>query len=206
MRNRPNTQEGGTTGVFAGSLKRRLKAIPLAIFNSAAETGNIVNGTVFRLLLKGLNGILNVHVAVGIEGATGVVRPSQVPAGGATMQLTPINNFPDVAKKVYLREVFQDPTATDNQDHPLAVDIPFGWEGSTEADQIEIEVTVNTLGGDETDVWADSLINGRLICEVAVEYNGSWWDVEAVQYALSQVTLEGGPGTLQTIETSAIIP
>jgi hypothetical protein len=204
--NRPNTQEGGTTAIFAGSLKRRLKAVPLAIFNNAPESGNIDNGTTFRLLLKGLNGILNVHIAVGIEGATGVVRPSQVPAGGATMQLTPINNFPDVAKKVYLREVFQDPTATDNEDHPLAVDIPFGWEGSTEADQIEIEVIVNTIGVDEGTVWENSNINGRLICEVAIEYNGSWWDVEAVQYALSQVTLEGGPATLQTIETSIVVP
>jgi hypothetical protein len=202
MRNRPNTQEGGGTAVFAGSLKRRLKAIPLVIFNSTSETGNIDTNTRFRLLVKGLNGDLNVHIAVGIEGATGFVRPSDVPVGGANMQLTPINLFPDVAKKVYLREVFQDPTATDNANHPLPVDIPFGWEGSTEADQIEIEVNVIVVAGDESNPWQNTLINGRLVCEVCVEYNGSWWDVEAVQYALAQVTFEGGIDTLGTVETT----
>ena len=199
-----NTQEGGETGVFVGSLKRRLKAIPLARFINTGESGTITSETMFRLLLTGLNGTLNVHIAVGIEGDTGFVRPSDVPAGGATMQLTPINLFPEVAKKVYLREVFQDPTATDNQNHPLAVDIPFGWEGSTEADQVEIEVTVNIVDDAEAEIWTDSNIAGRLVCEVTVEYNGNWWDVQAAQFALSQVQLQGEPGSLGTILTAVI--
>jgi hypothetical protein len=203
MRNRPNTQEGGTTGVFAGSLKRRLKAIPLAQLSGTAE-GSIQTETTMRLLLTGLNGTLNVHIAVGIEGNSQFIRPSDVPSGGATMQLTPINLFPDVAKKVYLREVFQDPTATDNQNHPLPVDIPFGWEGSTEADQIEIEVTIHITNDSEEPIWTESGIFGRLMCEVTVEYNGAWWDVEAIQYALSQVQLQGEPATLGSIATAGI--
>lgn len=204
MRNLPNTQEGGTTGVFAGSLKRRLKAIPLVRMDASGAASTIPDGTTFRLLLTGLNGTLNIHIAVGIEGTTGVVRPSDVPAGGATMQLTPINLFPDVAKKVYLREVFQDPTATDNQNHPLAMDIPFGWEGATEADQVEIEVTVNLTDDEEGSIWGASLISGRMIAEVTVEYNGNWWDVEAIQFALSQVQLQGEPQLLQTIGTNTV--
>ncbi len=200
-----NAQSGGTQGFRFGDLKHRLPSIPLVALNSApGETVPLMeDNTTFRLVVKGLSGVLNVHVSVGIEGETGFVRPEDVPAGAATMQITPINLFPDVAKKVYLRPVFQDPTLTplDNQDHPLAVDIPFGWEGATEADQLELEVNMVITAEDESEPWVGALLNGRIVAQVAIEYNGQWWDQKAIQQAISQVTFEGGPDTLLTIST-----
>lgn len=200
-----NAQEGGTQGYLFGQLKRRLKSIPLCRFTSGEESITITENTTFKLLIKGLTGVLNIHIAVGIESIDNTpVRPSDVPAGGATMQLIPINLFPDVAKKVFLREVFQDPTlaGTDNGNHPLPMDIPFGWEGSTEADQVELDVDVNVIGADESSPWEGTLINGRLIAQVTIEYNGQWWDSKAIQQALSQVTFEGEPSDLGTVNTS----
>lgn len=198
----PNFQEGGTQGARAGILKRRLKSLPLCRLSSTTpESGQLIEeNTRWRLMVKGLSGVLNVHIAVAIESESNTpVRPADVPAGGATMQLTPINLFPDVAKKMYLREILQDPTATDNADHPMAADIPFGWEGATEADQIEIEV--NLIIG----VWPGTLLNGRLIAQCTIEYNGAWWDVKAISQALSQVTFEGGPDDLGTVLTAVEI-
>lgn len=201
---RVNTQEGGTQAFRVGSLKRRLKTIPLLNFNPVGAT-TINSGQVYRLLLTGLNGTLNIAIMVGIEGTNGsVIRPASVPAGGGTVQLTPINLFPDAAGKVYGREIFQDPTATDNQDHALAQDIPFGWEGSTEADQVEIAVTVNTIDAVEHLIWGSSSITGRLVCQVTVEYNGQWWDEQAIQYAISQVTLQGEPSGNDLVNTLTI--
>jgi hypothetical protein len=198
-----NAQSGGTQGFRFGDLKRRLPAIPL--FNLASAPGETVplleTTETQRLILKGLSGVLNVHIGVGVEGADGVVRPTDIPAGASTMQLRPILLFPDVAKKVYMREVFQDPTlvGTDNANHPLPVDIPFGWEGSTEADQIEIEVITDPA------LWIAgegfTPLNGRIVCEVTIEYNGQWWDQQAIQQGISQVTLEGPSNTSLTILT-----
>jgi len=183
----PNTQEGGTEAIRVGSMKRRLKRIPLARFGP--ETDGLGEST-SRLLLKNLSGCLDVKITIGIESIDNTpVRPDQYPLAGTafgTVQLTPINNFPDAARKVYERPVFQDPTGNVNENNPLPMDIPFGWEFSTRADEVEIEVVLTPAG------WAGSNIVGTLVCEVTIEYNGQWWDVRAINQALSQVTLIGG--------------
>lgn len=190
MRNMRNTQEGGTTAVLVGSLKRRLKSLPIVHLSStSAETPIDTPTATGRFLLKNLNGDLNVHVALGVVPTEGMpLRPSGYPAAGtlaATLQLTPINNFPD-GVKMYLRPVFQNPALPQQENHPLAQEIPFGWEFQTEADEVEIEVLITVAP------WLATNINGNICIQVTVEYNGQWWDVEAVNYALSQVVLQEG--------------
>ena len=191
--NRPNTQEGGTSAVYAGSLKRRLKSIPVARISST-DGATISTSITSRLLLKNLNGNLTIHCTFGLMGSTTVVsliRPAQIPANGcATLQLTPINTFPDAGDKVYLRPVFQDPAGVTTENHPLPQNIPFGWEGTTEADELEFEIIVSAAG------WAGTNINAIIYAQVAVEYTGPWWDVKAVNYMLSQVEFSGGPSEL----------
>lgn len=198
--NRPNTQEGGTTAIFQGSLKRRLKGIPLVRFSSSAEGTSLAATQNFRLLLKNLSGDLNVQIAAGINatGSGGPIRPNQYPAPGtafATLQLTPINNFPDANQKVYLRPVFQDPALPQQQNNPLPQDIPFGWEFDSRCDEVEIDVFVTAAG------WLNTNVNGLLTVEITIEYNGEWWDAQAISYALSQVTLLGGPTEIAVVNT-----
>jgi hypothetical protein len=192
----PNTQQGGTTGVQGGSLKRKLETIVIARLSSSEGT-TLAGVTTFRLLLKNLFGVLNLHIACGLDPADSgnVIRPAAIPVNGAgTMQLTPINNFPD-AKKVYLRPVFQDPAGVSTENHPLPENIPFGWEDATEADEVEIEVILSPDG------WAGTGLNANIDVQVTVEYNGEWWDQKAIQFALSQVTLQGSSVTVPIIAT-----
>lgn len=204
MTNRPNTQQGGQTGVFAGSLKRRLATVPLARLSSTAEGSDFVTQT-SRLLLKNLMGDLNVQIAVGVvstvtpgTGFTTPLRPEDYPAAGTvfgTVQLTPINNFPDANGKAYLRPVFQNPALPQQQNNPLPQDIPFGWEADSRCDEVEIEVVLTAAG------WAGEIIDGLVVCQVTIEYNGEWWDVDAINFALGQVTLVGAPSDPPIIST-----
>lgn len=197
MSQMPQTLGGGTQGFKVGSLKRRLDAVHLAKLDPS--TSGAVSGTAtFRIVLKGLNGDLNIHLLAGVVSPDGqtLVDPSQVVAGAATMQLTPVQNLPN-AGRVLLRPVFQDPTAAQNENHPLPQDIPFGWEFSTEADEVYVDIVVDlVLIAD----FADEPLDGLIVVQATVEYNGQWWDTKAVQYALGQVQLSG-VGNLMTIGT-----
>lgn len=198
MHGLPNVSEGGTHGVLIGALKRRLKTITIARLSTSEGTTLGVSAN-SRLLLKNLNGVLNVQLAVGVLSVSGSpLRPSQYPAAGTafgTVQLTPINNFPDGNQKIYLRPVFQDPAQPQQENHPLPQDIPFGWEFETRADEVEIDVLLTADG------WQSSGINGNIVVQATVEYNGSWWDQQAISYALGQVDFMGGPSTVPVISS-----
>jgi hypothetical protein len=178
----PDSRIGGTNTYKVGGLKRRLDPVIVANLVSLQALGT---GTPLqRLVLKGLSGDLNIQIAaapVGLTDSTPII-PSQVPAGFATMQLTPVvvcGNQP----KIYLRPVFQNPfAAAPNSNNPLPQDLPFGWEFSTEADEVYIDIQF-------TMALAPSNANGNVVVQVSIEYNGQWWDTKAIQAALGQVQL-----------------
>lgn len=182
----PQTIGGGSHGFKVGSLKRRLDAVTVAILDPLT-TGT--TGTAnFQLFLKNLNADLSVHLfgAFSSPDQSGL-DPSIIPAGAVTIQLTPRALTPNVGR-VYLRPVFQDPTAAQNENHPLPQDLPFGWEFTTNADEVRVDLTVD-LG------LFDGSENGQIIVGCDVEYDGAWWDTEAYRYAISQVQLTK-PGVL----------
>lgn len=188
------TQEGGTSSFKVGSLKRRLPAVIIARIDPGTVGGT---GVITRqLVLKNLNGDLKCQIAASFSSPTdgSPLLPAVIPAGFATIQLTPVVNSPN-AGKLYLRPVFQDPTAAANQNHPLPQDLPFGWEFSTEADEVYMDFTINTA------LINTSGMDGQIVLQVTVEYDGEWWSTEAIKFALSQVQVTGTGATV--IGTSA---
>lgn len=179
------TREGSSNSIKHGDLKRRLPVVVLANLSSAT-TGATSGTATFRLQLKNLSGDLNVHVFAGFASpnSQGTIEAGAITAGAATMQLTPTQLTPN-AGRVFLRPVFQDPTAAQNENHPLAQDLPFGWEFQTEADEVYIDITVNLV------TIAVGALDGLLVVDAVVEYNGEWWDIKAAELAISSVILQG---------------
>jgi hypothetical protein len=179
----PQDWEGGSNTFKIGSLKRRLPAVVLATLNSS-QTSSL--GTINQhIVLKNLSGSLKCQIMgsfSSIDGKPAIV-PASIPAGAVTMQLTPVVLTPN-AGKIYGRPTFQDPTALANQNHPLPQDLPFGWEFSTESDEVYIDVVI-------ADVFGGLALDGQIVIAASVEYNGDWWSVEAIKYALSRVQLTG---------------
>jgi hypothetical protein len=178
-----NTQVGGTDSFQSGSLKRRMPAVEVARMDPTIISGPLALPQTVRLLLKNLYGVLDIQIACGLAGIDGTrVRPTNYPPSPGTLQITPLNNFPDTGP-TYLRPLFQDPAAASNENHPLPQDLPFGWEFDTRADQCEIEVVINNS-------WGLTGLNGRLLVEVSLEYDGAWWDNKSIQYAMGQVNMD----------------
>jgi hypothetical protein len=177
--------EGGSDAWKNGSLRRYLKPVNLAKVSSDASTNT---ATVFGLTLQGLSDVLTCHIAVGIAGPDGEpVLPADYPATPGTMQLIPVVKNPEIPR-LYLREVFQDPTSVTNVDAPLPQAIPFGWSFEPEgADEVRIEITI------PVNAYTGSEIVGTLVCAVTVSYSGDWQDTEAVTRALGAVRLMGEP-------------
>jgi hypothetical protein len=180
----PQTWEGGSNTFKVGSLKRRLPAVVLATLDSqqASDLGIVAQ----QIVLKGLSGTLKIQIMAAFSSVDGLtpISPDLVPAGAATIQLTPAVLTPN-AGKIFGRPVFQDPTASPNVNTPLPQDLPFGWEFTTEADEVYIDVEIdNTL-------LDGSKLTGQIVVAATVEYNGSWWSIEAIRYAISQVQLTG---------------
>lgn len=188
----PGLWEGGSNSFKAGSLKRRLPAVTVARLDSSME-GN-TDTIVQRAILKNLNGDLNIQLVAAFGGpADGQpITPDLIAAGAATMQLTPVVDSPN-AGKIYLRPVFQDPSANQNENHPLPQDLPFGWEFQTEADEVYIDITMSNV------LFSTTNLEGQILLQATVEYNGAWQNIEAIRYAISQVQLTGLP--LQIIGT-----
>lgn len=181
----PGTREGGPNSFKVGSLKRRLPIVTIAQLSTTDETGPTTAQTI-RLLLKNLNADLKCHIMASVVSNQGNVpiRPSDVPTNGATIQLTPKAILGD-SYPVFLRPVFQDPTLAQNENHPLAQDIPFGWEFTTNTDEVEIEIIVDPV------LWEGLDLTGKILISADIQYDGQWWDTKAVQYAIGQVQLTG---------------
>jgi hypothetical protein len=171
-----------------GDLKRRLDTVGLAKLTNDG-LGNLAAAGVytFRRVVKNINRGLSLHVSVGLVG-TGVGAPIEsviLPAGAITMQLTPVNVFGD-SPPMFLRPVFQDPTFSDNGNHPLPQDCPFGWEFESVGDDVYVDVTVTTA------LLLSLGITAKLQLQVAAEYSGAWPFPEALKYMLNQVQIAGG--------------
>lgn len=181
------SREGSADGFKTGSLIRRLEPVRLANVNDTVN-GNELSGTpTLSADITGLTSGLTVHLAVALCTNRGTnanpIKASAYPAVPGTMQLTPVVLNPQ-APPAWLRPVFQDPTATDNGNHPLGQNIPYGWSFVSEgADMIRVDVDIAVVN------YAATLIRGTLICFATIEYTGPWWDPKAVELALGQVRM-----------------
>jgi len=186
----PQTAEGSTNSIKRGVLKRRLPAVILARLDPLTPAASAV--VPFRLQLKNISGDLNCHICGSFSSPTdgSPINPAFLGPGAVTMQLTPSVLTPN-AGRIFLRPVFQDPTAAQNENHPLPQDLPFGWEFQTEADEVYIDVNANQ----SLITSIQTGLDGQLLVQVTVEYNGQWWDIKAAQEALSRVILQGSGGT-----------
>ncbi len=179
---------GSTDSYKMGSKKRRLDPVQLAIFQNNSAT-NAANN--FKLKLKGLSDDLSILVACGLSaGQDALIFPAQYPASPGTIQVYPKTNVQGYP--VLLREVFQDPTATDNKNHPLPQDLPYGWSFSPEGvDEAIIEVVI------PQNVYTNANIptNTILLVEVTIEYVGAALDVsngnnrQLAEWVMGQVQL-----------------
>lgn len=178
-----SVERGDSDSFKRGSLKRRLPTIRLAQLSSGASGNPEAQPVTYKLRLVGLTGQLNVSINAGVVSAndTDTIYAEDYPALPGTVQLVPNTNFPD-SRKMYLRPVFQDPTSLTNIDAQLPQELPYGWEDySTQADEVEIRVTFNP------GAWFDGQLNGYLQVQVTIEWNGNWWDAEAVERAIARV-------------------
>lgn len=173
---------GGTRGVLKGNLKRRLVSATIA----RVSPGEVGSGQVnLQALLTGLSGVVNVFVGCGayqetVEGNLIAFPPASWPVGAGTIQMTPQTNFPD-APKIQFRQVFQDPTANDNDDHPLPMALPFSWNFPGECDEALIDIML------DRDVFQGTGLNIAIVLQVMIEYYGPWWDAEAFTLVMGQV-------------------
>lgn len=180
------TREGGPDVYKSGSLKRRLPIVTVCELSPTDETG-VVTAFTTRLLLKNLNADLKVHIMAAVASNVGIdpIEAGDVPAGAATMQLVPKALPPD-SPPLFLRPVFQNPALAQNENHPLPQDIPFGWEFSTNTDEVAIDIVITPL------LWDSTELRGKILVMVDIQYDGAWWDTKAVAFAIGQVQLVGG--------------
>jgi len=179
----------GAEGFKIGNPKRHLDLVTLAQLSTsgaAPESGTITQ----YLQLNGLTGNLKLDVGVTFLDPTSNL-PLDAPGTNAiTLQIYPYKNVD--GRKIFARPVFQDPTATDNQNNPLPQACPFIWEGPfTEADGLLLEVIYDLKE------FAGFNKTVQVVAEATVEYNGSWWDVKAFTFALANVQWAGAPDAVK---------
>jgi len=192
-RHQPSTREFSENAYRVGDLKRRLGTVVLAYLTQDGAGTLAPAGThVIRRVVKNINKGLSLHVSVGLanNGTGALIEAVSLPAGAITWQGIPVNIFGD-SPPVPLRPIFQDPTFSDNSNHPLPQDVPFGWEFSTVGDDLIVDTTINTS------LLVNTLLTAQLVLQVAVEYSGAWPFPEAVKFMLNQVQITGGGTTLR---------
>lgn len=177
--------KGGTRGVLKGNLKRRLDSMTLAnITLGEPGEGNVTVSP----LITGLSSVLNVFVGVSAiliddDGNRTPLPAASWPANAGTIQITPQTNFSDRPKGL-LRPVFQDPTAAANENNPLPQDLPFSWNFPGECDEAVLDIVLNK------GAWLGFGRGGiQIQLQVMIEYFGPWWDVEAIELAMGQVSM-----------------
>jgi len=195
-------REGSTSSYRRGSLKRRIPSIRIAEFSNS-ETPNGTNPT-GRIKVRGLEGSMKFMVSCGIvspEGDETPIEASAYPAGGATMQITPTTQFPDLPP-MWGRPVFQDPTSTTNTNQPQPQDLPFMWMvDGDEADGFVVDVAITNFDVNESNPWGNSNVNGILVLQLTVEFIGDWWDTKAIEFAMGQIRVSPGQTPIPIIST-----
>ncbi len=191
---RTSSSQGEASSYRYGRLKRRLPGAVLFRF-AASE---LPNTGVFtkKVRLEGLSSLLNVSIACGLqqgEGGTPVVYP----AAPGTIQVTPFVNPPDIRAPLPIKPLTLVPQTLP---HGFAIAGGFAVNGGTFplmgqfgmclADGADIEVTVDAAEYQGTGLAASMI----LVC--AAEYNGSWWDVDAIENLLGDFRVSGTKSTL----------
>ena len=179
-----NTRNPGASGYKVGELKEWLDPVPIITLDANAIGADTTGIITSRVLISGLSGSLMCHVGCGmvIPGSNNQVV---YPPSPGTMQLIPISH-PPRQPRMHLRPVFQNPAGPAGTSNPLAENIPFGWDFSTEADEVMVEVVV------DRGTWNLNYLgaNGSIQVHFAIEFNGNWWDVDAIQRVISKVRMQ----------------
>ncbi len=194
---RPANREGGATGYQTGNLRFKLDAIIPFLFSSAypASTGIKTQ----RLILKGLNSNLNVQIHVAIRPPQGMDRPNY-PGLPGTVQVTPFAKTKD-GGVMFLKPLGLVPQTIPHQfdlggpsrqggSGPLPVGGNFGTSGG---DGALIEVVIDPAE------WTGTVNEGALNVFVEADYNGHWWDIDAIQTLFGMLSISGDdPVRIQT--------
>ncbi len=186
---RPANREGGASGYQTGNLRFKLDAIIPFLLSSAypATTGIKTQ----RLILNGLSSLLNVQIHVAIRPAEGIDRPDY-PALPGTVQVTPFAKTKD-GGIMYLKPLGLVPQTIPHQfdlggpnrqggSGALPVGGNFGTSGG---DGALIEVVIDPAE------YAGGPLEGALNVFVEADYNGQWWDIDAIQTLFGQLRISG---------------
>jgi hypothetical protein len=144
--------------------------------------------TTSRLKLNGLSPNLNISIAAGVVYTDGgFVR--YYPANPGTLNIIPFQETSD-RFKILLKPLTLTPPVL-----PCAFGLGAGWRiggnlvntelGINQADGCLVEITIDPAG------YVGEPIAGNLIVSVNAEYNGSWWDVEAISRLIGAVNISG---------------
>jgi hypothetical protein len=68
--------------------------------------------------------------------------------------------------------------------------LPDGWEFQSVFDEVYIDVVID-IAQWAANVPINSPPGGRIECQAQVEFNGNWWDAQAIAYIMGQVQLSG---------------
>lgn len=190
-------EQGGTTGFEYGNLKRQLADVTLFYIKSSVPAGGGETTYQNSVRLKGLSGVLKLGVAATYVDNKSNNQQLPAPLPGAVCQIVPINKT-TMANAGWLRPVFQDPTVTDNSNAPLPAQLPVGWEGSfTTATDMEVQVSITD------NAFINTGLDGRIVVQITVEYDGKWWDIQAIERAIGQCRFAGDASEAITIGSQA---
>jgi hypothetical protein len=190
---RPANREGGTKGYQTGNLRFKLDAVIPFLFSADYPVTTGIKTE--RLLLRGLSSLLNVQIHVAIRPADGMDIPAYSALPG-TVQVTPFAKTKD-GGMLFLKPLELVPQTIPHQFNlggpsrqggsgALSVGGDFGTSGG---DGALIEVVI-----DPADYAAGSL-EGALNVFVEADYNGQWWDIDAIQTLFGQLALSGNDPT-----------
>lgn len=183
----PGVTVGSTNSFRAGSKVRRLAPVTLCTFVPTA--GTVAVNDPVNLMLTGLNQDLVALIGVGIIASNPSLPmlPMGYPSNVGNVQLIPRMGI--AGGNLYMRPVFQDPTATDNANHPLPQNYPFGWTFEPGgADACLIQVVTNAANFSVTGI-AGSLVVCVNVAYVGQSLNIEGADMAAIEYMLGQVNL-----------------
>jgi hypothetical protein len=178
------SNQGETTSYRYGGLKRKLDAS--TCFRFVTEESPASGVITKRLRLRGVSSLLNISIAAALMGSEGSPEPTY-PANPGTINLIPWVNPPDIKQPMYLK-----PATLIPQSIPHAFAIaggfvvnggPFplmGQYGTCVCDGADIEIQVDAAE------YVGSGLTAQLVVVCAAEYNGSWWDVEAIERLLGE--------------------
>lgn len=186
---RNNSREGETTGFRHGNLRFKLRPVTGINFDSG-NPDNAEGIVSLKWWLRGLSSLLNVFITGAIAPAEGTIRPNY-PALPGVMQVTPYS------KTAGGTVLFGKPLGLVPQSIPHtfvlgagfrqggAGTVPVGGDyGASLGDGALIEVFLTPTEYEAVD------LAGNFVLDVTADYNGAWWDVDAIQKLFGELTID----------------